>query len=153
MNFRRKILLVEDNLYDEELTIMAIQATHLNTEIDVARDGEEALSYLMGSESEEKKALPYLVLLDLKLPKINGLEVLRQIRATEKTKLLPVVILTTSKEQEDIIKGYHNGCNAYIRKPVDFGHFLEVIRTMGLFWMVYNELAYQTHTGLLESVT
>lgn len=141
------ILLVEDNRYDEELTIAAFQENHLSNNIVVARDGEEALDYLFGvglHEGRNTKELPELILLDLKLPKIDGLEVLKQIRTNELTRFIPVVILTSSKEQEDRLQGYYYGCNAYIRKPVDFAQFGDAVRTLGLFWTVYNESAYDS---------
>lgn len=139
------ILLVEDNRYDEELTIAAFKESRLANNIVVARDGEEALDYLFGIglyEGRDTRELPELILLDLKLPKVDGLEVLKEIRSNAKTKFIPVVILTSSKEQEDRINGYAMGCNAYMRKPVDFAHFGDAIKTLGLFWTVYNEPAY-----------
>lgn len=141
----KTILLVEDNPYDEELTIAAFQENHLSNDIVVTRDGEEALDYLNGTgkyANRDISTMPQLILLDLKLPKIDGLEVLKEIRANEHTKFIPVVILTSSREQEDRIDGYTYGCNAYIRKPVDFEQFGNAVRTLGLFWTVYNEPAY-----------
>ncbi|MCE3234834.1 MAG: Response regulator, partial [Vampirovibrio sp.] len=141
------ILLVEDNRYDEELTIAAFEDNRLANNIVVTRDGEEALDYLFGTgihEGRDTRELPELILLDLKLPKVDGLEVLKQIRANELTRFIPVVILTSSKEQEDRLQGYYYGCNAYIRKPVDFAQFGEAVRTLGLFWTVYNESAYDS---------
>ena len=130
------ILLVEDNADDEELTRRALKKNKISNELAVVRDGEEALAYLF---DENRKFLPSVVLLDLKLPKIDGLEVLRHIRANERTRLLPVVILTSSLEEQDVMRGYGNGANSYIRKPVDFAQFTEAIRQLGLYWLVLNE--------------
>jgi two-component system, response regulator len=141
----KTILLVEDNPYDEELTLAAFQDNHLSNEIVVTRDGEEALDYLFCNgqyANRDAHNMPQLILLDLKLPKIDGLEVLKEIRSNEKTKFIPVVILTSSREQEDRVEGYTYGCNAYIRKPVDFEQFGNAVKTLGLFWTVYNEPAY-----------
>jgi two-component system, response regulator len=132
----KKILLVEDNLDDIELTRRAFRKSNVANELVVAMDGEKAIECLMG----EDRLIPALVLLDLKLPKIDGLEVLRRIRSDERTKLLPVVILTSSKEENDLIKGYENGANSYIRKPVDFDKFIEAVQHLGLYWLVMNEL-------------
>jgi two-component system response regulator len=127
------ILLVEDNPDDVELTKLAVEKSKLINEIVVAVDGREALDYLFTGLA------PSIVLLDLKLPKIDGLEVLRRIRADERTKLLPVVILTTSTEEKDVITGYNLGANSYVRKPVDFAQFVEAARQLGLYWLVLNE--------------
>jgi len=143
------ILLVEDNPYDVELTLAAFRENQFGHDIVVARDGEEALDYLFGTglyAGRNVQDAPNLILLDLKLPKVDGLEVLQQIRANEQTRLTPVVILTSSKEQEDRLQGYTYGCNAYIRKPVDFEQFTEALKTLGLFWTVYNEPAYDRAT-------
>jgi two-component system, response regulator len=129
------ILLVEDNPDDVELTKRAFKKSNLANDLVVARDGKEALELLHG----DNRILPALVLLDLKLPKIEGLEVLRSIRADGRTKLLPVVILTSSREESDLIKGYNNGANSYIRKPVDFDKFVEAVQHLGLYWLVLNE--------------
>ena len=134
-NDKKKILLVEDNPDDVTLTLRAFKKQNVLNEVVVAKDGEEALDYLHG----KRKFVPALVLLDLKLPKIGGLEVLKKIRENEETKLYPVVILTSSKEEKDLIDGYKLGVNSYIRKPVDFGQFSEAIRTLGLYWLVLNE--------------
>jgi two-component system response regulator len=134
------ILLVEDNPDDEALTLRAFKKSNLGNEIVVARDGVEALDYLFGTSAQDLGHLPKLVLLDLKLPKLDGLEVLERIRADERTKLLPVVILTSSKEQEDLIKSYSLGANSYIRKPVDFNQFINAIQQLGLYWLVLNEV-------------
>lgn len=135
------ILLVEDNPDDEALTLRALQKNNILNEVVVARDGAEALDYLLGHGTQTANALivPTVILLDLKLPKIDGLEVLRRLRADERTELLPVVILTSSKEEQDIINGYSLGANSYIRKPVDFGQFTEAVRQLGLYWLVLNE--------------
>jgi CheY-like chemotaxis protein len=136
------ILLVEDNTSDEKLTLLAFRKCRVATEVVVVRDGAEALAYLFGSgqfAAEPVLALPAVVLLDLKLPRIDGLEVLRRIRAHERTKLLPVVVLTASKEDEDIIRSYSLGANAYVRKPVDFAQFVETANTIGVFWLLLNE--------------
>ena len=146
MSHNGTILLVEDNHYDEELTLAAFKENRINNEFMVVRDGEAALDYLFGTGSYEGRNvmdLPQLILLDLKLPKVDGLEVLQKIRADERTQFVPVVILTSSKEQEDLIRGYTYGCNAYIRKPVDFAQFGDAVRVLGLFWTVYNESAYE----------
>lgn len=136
------ILLVEDNPDDVALTLRAFAKSNiLNTVITVG-DGEEALDYLFGKgkyEGRNPKILPSVVLLDLKLPKVNGFEVLKTIREDESTKYLPVVILTSSKEEQDIINGYKLGVNSYIRKPVDFGQFFEAVKTLGLYWLLMNE--------------
>jgi two-component system response regulator len=136
------LLLVEDNASDEKLTIRAFNKSNVVNEIVVVRDGEEALDYLFGvgrHDGRDVSDLPAVILLDLKLPRIDGLEVLRRIRADERTKLVPVIILTSSKEDEDRTRGYSLGANAYVRKPVAFSEFTEAIRTLGLFWLVLNE--------------
>jgi CheY-like chemotaxis protein len=133
------ILLVEDNPNDIELTRHALSRHKIANEMVVAEDGVEALDYLFGEDRATPGPLPALVLLDLKLPRVDGLEVLREIRANERTHFLPVVILTSSNEERDIIDGYSLGANSYIRKPVDFGQFSEAIRQLGLYWLVLNE--------------
>jgi two-component system, response regulator len=136
------LLLVEDNPTDEKLTIRAFKKAGVTNEIVVVRDGAEALDYLFGTgkyEGRETNGLPAVALLDLSLPRIDGLEVLRRIRADERTRSLPVVILTASKEHEDIARGYALGANAYVRKPVDFAEFAEAAKTLGLFWLLLNE--------------
>ena len=132
------VLLVEDNPTDEKLMLRAFGKWNLANEIAVARDGVEALDYLHGAGSQERP-VPAVVLLDLKLPRIDGLEVLRRIRGHERTRLLPVVILTSSREDEDLSHSYLLGANAYVRKPVDFAAFVEAAKTLGLFWLVLNE--------------
>jgi CheY-like chemotaxis protein len=136
------ILLVEDNADDEALTIRALKKNNIRNEVVVARDGAEALNYLLGRgahEGRDTSVLPQIVLLDLKLPKLDGLDVLRAIRGDERTKRLPVVILTSSKEDKDLLSGYELGANSYVRKPVDFTEFAEAVRQLGLYWLVLNE--------------
>ncbi len=136
------ILLVEDNPDDVELTIRAFKKNNISNKVIVAKDGAEALDYLYGTgmyAGRDIRDMPVVVLLDLKLPKIDGLEVLKGIRQNESTKLLPVVILTSSVEQNDVINGYNLGANSYIRKPVDFEQFAEAIKSLGLYWLVWNE--------------
>ncbi len=133
------LLLVEDNADDEALTLRAFERNRIGDQIVVARDGAEALDYLFGDEADSERSMPRLVLLDLKLPKVDGLEVLQRIRQDARTALLPVVILTSSKEQQDIITGYRLGCNSYVRKPVDFDQFLEAARQLGVYWLMLNE--------------
>ena len=138
----RAILLVEDNPDDELLTLRALKKQNITNEVVVARDGAEALDYLFGSgpyEGRDLSVMPQLILLDLKLPKVDGLEVLRRVRADERTRLLPVVILTTSREQQDLLQGYGLGANSYVRKPVDFDQFAEAVRQLGLYWLLLNE--------------
>jgi len=136
------ILLVEDNPDDEELTLHAFEKIKINNTIVVARNGAEALDYLFGTGAyagRDPHDLPLVVLLDLKLPKIDGLEVLRRIRANEETQLLPVVLLTSSNEEEDRLKGYMLGANSYVRKPVDFDEFVRAAGQLGLYWILLNE--------------
>jgi two-component system response regulator len=137
----RPILLVEDNPDDEALTLRAFSKNRISNRVAVARDGVEAIDFLFGKEDQELSSdpLPALILLDLKLPRIDGLEVLRRIRANDRTHLIPVVILTTSKEQQDILEGYRLGANSYIRKPVDFEKFIYAVGQLGLYWLVLNE--------------
>jgi two-component system response regulator len=136
------ILLVEDNPDDVELTLRAFRKNNIGNKVVVAKDGVEALDYLFGTGMyalRDSKELPVVVLLDLKLPKIDGLEVLRNIRKNELTRLLPVVILTSSAEQRDVINGYSLGANSYVRKPVNFEQFVEAIKHLGLYWLLWNE--------------
>lgn len=132
------ILLVEDNPDDEALTLRALRKANVMNPVVVAHDGVEALEYLLGAGSAAR-ALPQLVLLDLKLPRIDGLEVLKRVRTDERTRLLPVVILTSSNEEEDRLAGYSLGANSYVRKPVDFGQFTEAVRQLGLYWLLLNQ--------------
>ena len=142
MEDTKVILLVEDNPDDEALTLRALNKNNIKNDVVVARDGAEALDYLFGTgkyTGRDTALMPQVVLLDLKLPKIEGLEVLRRVRADERTKLLPVVILTSSNEDQDRIAGYGLGANSYVRKPVDFSQFLDAARHLGLYWLVLNE--------------
>jgi len=138
----KTILLVEDNADDEALAFRALMKNNIANQLIVARDGAEALDYLFGTgqyAGRDVKLGPQVVLLDLNLPKISGLEVLRQLRANERTKHLPVVILTSSNEEQDRLRGYDNGANSYVRKPVDFNQFIESVRQLGLYWLILNE--------------
>jgi two-component system response regulator len=136
------ILLVEDSAEDEALTIRALKKYSITNSVVIARDGAEAIDYLFGPGGEEDlgaNPLPAVVLLDLKMPKVDGLEVLQRIRADDRTRILPVVVLTSSNEQRDLVESYGLGANSYIRKPVDFSQFTEAIRQLGLYWVVMNE--------------
>jgi two-component system, response regulator len=133
------ILLVEDNPDDEMLALRALTRNKIANRVDVARDGAEAVEYLFGSPESPPAELPQVVLLDLKLPKIDGLEVLRRIRADERTRLLPIVVLTSSSEEKDLIESYSLGANSYIVKPVDFGQFTEAVDRLGMYWLVLNQ--------------
>ncbi len=139
---KKMILLVEDNPDDETLTLRALKKNNIGNELMVVRDGAEALDFLFctGSYADrDPHDTPQVILLDLKLPKVDGMEVLRRIRADERTRLLPVVILTSSKEEQDRINGYSLGANSYVRKPVDFDQFVGAVRQLGLYWLVLNE--------------
>jgi two-component system response regulator len=139
-----EILLVEDNPDDVELTLRAFRRSNIANEVVVVRDGIEALEFLFGTgryADRDADALPQVVLLDLKLPRLNGLEVLERLRAHAKTKLLPVVILTSSTEERDLVKGYTLGANSYIRKPVDFEQFADSVKQLGLYWLLLNQRA------------
>ena len=138
----KKILLVEDNPNDVELTRRALQKSNICNELTVAEDGVEAVKYFFGEDGKSGcsiEDLPVVVLLDLNLPRISGLDVLRRMRANEKTKLIPVIVLTSSNEEKDIISSYHLGANSFVRKPVKFVEFAEAIRVLGLFWLVINQ--------------
>ncbi len=134
----RPILLVEDNPDDELLTLRALKKNNILNEVTVARDGAEALEHLLGDDGAGAMP-PALILLDLKLPKVDGFEVLRRIRADDRTRLIPVVILTSSRQEEDILAGYRNGANAYVRKPVNFSEFARAVGTLGVFWLLLSE--------------
>jgi two-component system response regulator len=138
----KMILLVEDNPDDEALTLRAFKKNNIGNQVFVVRDGAEALDFLFctGAYADrDPRDKPQVILLDLKLPKVDGLEVLRRLRADERTRLLPIVILTSSNEEQDLIEGYRNGANSYVRKPVDFNQFLDAVRQLGLYWLVLNE--------------
>lgn len=139
---KKTILLVEDNPDDVALTLRSFKKSNILNEVKVALDGVEALDYLFATGAyagRDTTLMPQLILLDLKLPKLDGMEVLRRMRADNRTRLLPVVILTSSREEQDIVDGYNLGANSYIRKPVDFAQFSEAIRQLGLYWLVLNE--------------
>jgi len=139
----KTILLVEDNLDDIDLTLRALKKNNIKNEVKVVSDGAEALDFLFGTGKYTGRNLanmPAVILLDLKLPKIDGMEVLQRIRANELTKLLPVVILTSSKEEQDIVNGYRLGVNSYVRKPVDFNQFADAVSHLGLYWLLLNEI-------------
>jgi CheY-like chemotaxis protein len=134
---------VEDNPDDEELTLLAFEQSRITNEVVVAHDGVEALDYLFGTgmyAGRDLNLMPALIILDLQLPRINGLEVLQRLRADTRTKLLPVVIMTTSNEQQDLINSYSLGCNSYIRKPVDFQQFMTAVQQLGMYWLILNQL-------------
>ncbi len=138
----RTILLVEDNPDDEALTLRALRKNNIRNEVVVAHDGVEAIDYLFATGTfagRNADDLPQVVLLDLKLPKLDGLSVLRRLRADQRTKTLPIVILTSSNEEQDRLVGYDLGANSYVRKPVDFNQFIEAIRQLGLYWLILNE--------------
>jgi len=140
----RTILLVEDNPDDEALTLRAFDKSNIHNKVVVKRDGAEALAYLFTGEGEgegdgDDAPTPALILLDLNLPKVGGLEVLRRMRADERTQMIPVVVLTSSKLEEDVLVSYRNGANAYVRKPVKFSEFTEAVKALGVFWLLLNE--------------
>jgi len=142
MNGKKTILLVEDNANDEYLTLRALKKYNVANDVVVAHDGVEALDYLFCTgphANRDVRDLPIVVLLDLKLPKVDGLEVLRRVRADERTKLLPVVILTSSNEERDVINGYKLGTNSYVQKPVDFAAFVDAVGQLGLYWLMLNQ--------------
>jgi two-component system response regulator len=136
----RTILLVEDNPDDEALTLRAFDKSNIHNKVVVKRDGAEALAYLFPGDGDGDGApTPALILLDLNLPKVGGLEVLRRMRADERTQMIPVVVLTSSKLEEDVLVSYRNGANAYVRKPVKFSEFTEAVKALGVFWLLLNE--------------
>jgi two-component system response regulator len=142
MAAERYILLVEDNADDELLTLRALKKNHIVNEVVVARDGVEALDYLFGTGAHSGRdisIMPAVVLLDLNLPKLGGLEVLKRLRADSRTRLLSIVVLTSSKEDEDVLQSYSLGANAYVRKPIEFSQFSEAVKAVGLFWLLLNE--------------
>lgn len=140
---QKLILLTEDNPDDEELTLLALKESHLLYQVVVAHDGVEALDYLFGEgqhADRDPHHRPELILLDLKLPRLNGLEVLERLRGDARTQLIPVVVLTSSSEEEDVIASYRLGANSYVRKPVEFRRFAEAVRSLGLYWLLLNEV-------------
>ena len=137
----RSVLLVEDNPNDEMLTLRAFKKSQIANQIVVVRDGVEALDYLFGRGPHAGRPDPQVILLDLNLPKVSGLEVLRALRADERTRLIPIVILTSSAEDQDLVRGYGLGANSYVRKPIDFHQFVESVRQLGLYWLVINQAA------------
>ena len=142
MSKEKLILLVEDNPDDVALTLRALKKNNIKNEVVVATDGAEALDYLFGTEKyaeRDTSKMPVVILLDIKLPKLDGMEVLKRIRSDDRTKFLPVVILTSSNEEEDMLNGYSLGTNSYVRKPVNFNDFIEAVRQLGLYWLVLNE--------------
>lgn len=142
MTQKNVLLLVEDNPDDEELTLLAFEQSAIANEVVVAHDGVEALDYLFSTgmyTDRNPSLMPALILLDLQLPRINGLEVLQRLRTDPRTKLIPVVILTTSNEQQDLINSYSLGCNSYIRKPVDYDQFITAVQQLGMYWLLINE--------------
>lgn len=141
-NANKTILLVEDNPDDRELTLLAFKEARILNEVVICNDGEEALEFLFATgaySGRDVRVMPQVILLDLKLPKVDGLEVLKRLRADPRTRLLPVVVLTTSREQKDVVESYRLGANSYVRKPVDFSQFVEASRQLGLYWLVLNE--------------
>jgi len=150
------ILLVEDNPDDEALILRSLRKNNIANKVAVARDGAEALDYLFNTgrhPADDTKVLPEIVLLDLKLPKVDGFEVLRRIRADERTSLLPVMILTSSDEERDLVKGYAAGANSYVRKPVDFSQFAEAVRQSGLYCLILNKTPPRENSNVQKDVT
>ncbi len=138
----KMILLVEDNPNDEELTLRALRKANIANEVFVARDGQEALDFLFGTGKQagrEPMTMPAVILLDLKLPKLNGIDVLHRIRADPRTKLVPVVVLTSSSEDEDMMKSYQSGANSYVRKPIEFSAFAQAVTQLGMYWLLLNQ--------------
>jgi two-component system, response regulator len=145
------ILMVEDNPDDEELTRLAFEEAHIANELVVVRDGSEAISFLL--EAPPRRDPPQLILLDLKLPKVGGLEVLERLRAEPRTRLIPIVILTSSSEEEDIISSYLRGANSYVRKPVEFHQFLVVVQQLGLYWLLLNQSVRPAQSRLVSNAS
>lgn len=143
----KRILLVEDSEHDVELTIEALKESNIGNHIDVARDGAEALDYLFRRKEFADRAVgePVVILLDLKMPRVDGIEVLRQLKADPALKTIPVVMLTSSREEQDLVRSYELGVNAYVVKPVDFGQFIESVKQLGIFWALINELPATIH--------
>jgi len=138
----KTIMLVEDNANDEELTLRALRKANIANSVFVARDGQEAVDFLFGTgqhAGREPPTMPAVVLLDLKLPKLNGIDVLHRLRADPRTRLIPVVVLTSSSEDEDMLRSYESGANSYVRKPVEFAAFAEAVTQLGIYWMLLNE--------------
>jgi two-component system, response regulator len=135
-----EILLVEDNPKDLELTLHALKKNNLANQVQVARDGAEALDFFFGPQARARVTKPRLVLMDLKLPKVSGIEVLKQLKANPETKSIPVVVLTSSTTEKDIAECYEYGANSYLRKPIDFNHFVEAAKTIGLYWLLMNKI-------------
>jgi DNA-binding response OmpR family regulator len=142
-----EILLVEDNPKDVELTLHALNKHNLANHVSVARDGQEALDFFFGPDALKRNGHPKLVLLDLKLPRVTGLEVLRTLKGNARTKMIPVVVLTSSTEERDMVESYDLGVNSYLRKPVDFGEFLDCAKTLGLYWLLMNRLPADPRSG------
>ncbi len=139
----KMILLVEDNPNDEELTLRALRKANIANEVAIARDGQDALDFLFGTgkyAGREPPAMPAVVLLDLKLPKLDGIDVLKRIRADPRTKLVPVVVLTSSSEDEDMVRSYQSGANSYVRKPIEFSAFANAVTQLGMYWVLINQI-------------
>ena len=139
----KMILLVEDNPNDEELTLRALRKANIANEVAIARDGQEAIDFLFGTgkyAGREPPAMPAVVLLDLKLPKLDGIDVLKRIRADPRTKLIPVVVLTSSSEDEDMVRSYQSGANSYVRKPIEFSAFANAVTQLGMYWVLINQV-------------
>lgn len=149
INDLHPVLLVEDNRDDEELTIRGLARANLQNPVEVARDGQQALDYLFGTDEQNAEPVPAVVVLDVHLPRVSGLEVLRRIRAHERTRRLPVVILTSSREDQDLIDGYDLGANSYVCKPIQFDQFATAVAQLGVYWLVINEQPPTSQTGSL----
>jgi CheY-like chemotaxis protein len=145
----RPVLLVEDNPDDEELTIRGLERANLQNPVKVARDGQDALDYLFGTDEQDPEPVPAVVVLDVHLPRVSGLEVLRRIRAHERTRRLPVVILTSSREDQDLTDGYDLGANSYVCKPIQFDQFATAVAQLGVYWVLINEQPPSSQTGTL----